>query len=125
MSSGQRVYHIGYHYVVLPDGTIQQGRPEWMPGAHTAGHNNTIGICLVGNFERRRPSRAQLQVTIKLVARLMKKYHFTVNEVYGHRDLAATACPGRHVDVKAIARQAAKLAKRIDGNGAVRRGGRR
>ena len=27
------VYHIGYHYVILPDGALQRGRPEWMLGA--------------------------------------------------------------------------------------------
>jgi len=52
---GQNVYHIGYHYVILPDGTVQAGRPEWMPGAHTAGYNHYLGICLIGDFSDRGP----------------------------------------------------------------------
>lgn len=45
-----RVYHIAYQYVILPNGTIQSGRPENCEGAHTLGHNDTLGICLIGNF---------------------------------------------------------------------------
>src|SRR5437016_681095 len=45
-----RFYHIGYHYVILPDGTVQQGRPEHCRGAHAQGYNSYIGICLVGDF---------------------------------------------------------------------------
>lgn len=40
---------IGYHYVILEDGTRQAGRPEYWDGAHVRGHNsNSIGICLIG-----------------------------------------------------------------------------
>ena len=27
-------YHIAYHYVILPDGTIEKGRPDHCEGAH-------------------------------------------------------------------------------------------
>ena len=39
-----RVYYIGYHYVILPDGTVEQGRPEPCPGAHARTYNHWIGI---------------------------------------------------------------------------------
>lgn len=40
---------VGYHFVILPDGTIQTGRPLETPGAHVSGYNNhTIGICYIG-----------------------------------------------------------------------------
>lgn len=40
---------IGYHFVILPDGTIETGRPLETPGAHVSGYNNhTIGICYIG-----------------------------------------------------------------------------
>ena len=40
---------IGYHFVILPDGTIETGRPLTSPGAHVSGHNNhTVGICYIG-----------------------------------------------------------------------------
>ena len=35
---------IGYHYVILRDGTVQPGRPEDAVGAHCVGHNaHSIG----------------------------------------------------------------------------------
>ena len=44
---------IGYHFVVLLDGTIAIGRPLGEVGAHTLGHNrDTIGVCYVGGREK-------------------------------------------------------------------------
>lgn len=28
-----RTYHVGYHYIILPDGTVQRGRPDHCQGA--------------------------------------------------------------------------------------------
>ena len=43
---------IGYHFVVLLDGTIEAGRPLDRVGAHTKGHNeDSIGICIVGGVD--------------------------------------------------------------------------
>jgi N-acetyl-anhydromuramyl-L-alanine amidase AmpD len=40
---------IGYHYVILRDGSVQTGRPLYRVGAHVRGHNQfSVGICLVG-----------------------------------------------------------------------------
>lgn len=44
---------MGYHFVILPDGRCQEGRPLYKPGAQCSPgiRNYTgIGICLVGNF---------------------------------------------------------------------------
>ena len=43
---------IGYHYVILINGTIQEGRPVERAGAHCKGHNaNSIGVCYVGGVD--------------------------------------------------------------------------
>jgi N-acetylmuramoyl-L-alanine amidase len=99
-----QVYHIGYHYVILPDGTAQSGRPEWMLGAHTYGHNDYLGICLVGNFDRganpngaeqpAAPTAAQMAALRSLLRDLMTKYRLGPEDIYGHCELGATACPG-------------------------------
>ena len=40
---------IGYHFVILRDGTVEPGRSLGTVGAHAAGRNRThIGICLIG-----------------------------------------------------------------------------
>ena len=42
---------VGYHYLVLLDGTIQRGRPEEMVGAHCKNRNqHSIGVCYVGGL---------------------------------------------------------------------------
>lgn len=42
---------IGYHYVILRDGTVEIGRPIDQIGAHVAGYNTgSIGICLIGGY---------------------------------------------------------------------------
>jgi hypothetical protein len=95
-----RVYHLGYHYLVMPDGTVIPGRPEWMPGAHTRGHNDMLGICLVGDFSRDargrcgQPTQAQLRSAVRLVKRLLRAYRLKPAQVHLHCDLAPTRCPG-------------------------------
>ena len=42
---------IGYHFVVRRDGTIENGRPLEMIGAHVVNHNKySIGICYEGGL---------------------------------------------------------------------------
>ena len=98
-----RVYHIGYHFLIQQDGTVLRGRPEHLPGAHTKGYPNMLGIALVGNFQRSSnrgrcgpltPPRAQLRAAETLARQLMAKYGLTGANVYLHRDLCRTACPG-------------------------------
>ena len=106
------VYHIGYHYVILPDGTVDAGRPEWMRGAHCRGHNDHLGICLVGNFsssanptgrtQPARPTAEQLNALHNLLLDLMSKYHFGPEAIRRHRDLAQTACPGDRFPFDAV-----------------------
>lgn len=98
---------IGYHYVVLLDGTIERGRSDEEVGAHVAGHNsNSIGICYIGgvdadDIKKAEDTRttAQKSALKKLVIELTKKYPEA--KVLGHRDFpkVAKACPS--FDVKA------------------------
>ena len=40
---------IGYHKVILRNGKIEEGRPEYWVGAHVKGLNNiSLGVCLIG-----------------------------------------------------------------------------
>lgn len=40
---------VGYHFVILRDGTIEAGRRLDEVGAHCKGHNHdSIGVCLIG-----------------------------------------------------------------------------
>lgn len=92
---------IGYHFVILPDGTCEDGRPLYRPGAHcSASHRNFtgIGICLVGDFSKDEVPDAQLQGLLDKVEALLQAYHLTVDAVELHREVpgAVTECPGRY-----------------------------
>ena len=44
---------IGYHKVIDLDGTIEDGRPIDMIGAHCSGYNSeSIGICYIGDCDK-------------------------------------------------------------------------
>lgn len=81
---------IGYHYVILIDGTVENGRPEYWKGAHVAGHNdNTIGICLIGTD---RFTDAQIDSLENLVRDIQKRYpDADVSGHYEHDD--GKTCP--------------------------------
>src|SRR5262249_35965680 len=90
---------------ILPDGTVEAGRPEELPGAHARQHNDTLGICLVGDFDRNdnpdgdkgplEPSLAQKRALETLLARLRAKDHLSPAAAHPHREVVpTTACPG-------------------------------
>jgi N-acetyl-anhydromuramyl-L-alanine amidase AmpD len=87
---------IGYHFVIRQDGTIERGRPENSIGAHAgaSGNGDSIGVCFTGNFEEGRPTEAQLNSFVWLEKYLRPKYGAL--NVQGHRDVMATACPGKN-----------------------------
>jgi N-acetyl-anhydromuramyl-L-alanine amidase AmpD len=113
---GARNIHIGYHYLILRDGTVQPGRPEDVPGSHTLGHNDQLGICLVGNFSSganphgehgsTQPSRQQLAALDRLLKQLIDKYHYRPKHLHRHRDYAPTACPGDRFPFEDVKRRA-------------------
>lgn len=91
----------GYHWVIRRDGRVEAGRPEGVIGAHVVKRNRgTIGVCVVGGVERgtgpnvgvdnRTP--AQIEAQIRLTRQILSRHPDA--DVIGHRDLAATQCPG-------------------------------
>jgi N-acetylmuramoyl-L-alanine amidase len=87
-------------------------------GAHVKGHNRgTIGICLMGDFERERPTVAALAALAAVRAKLIPGAEG--RPLLGHRDHSgqATACPGRflvaYLGGKVEGRHAAALEESI------------
>lgn len=88
---------IGYHYVILEDGTVEKGRDESEVGAHCLGYNTgSIGICYCGGIgddgkpKDTRTNEQKMSMNL-LVASLRVKYKIT--DVAGHNEFAAKACP--------------------------------
>ena len=92
---------IGYHYLIRKDGMIEQGRWPSLVGAHALGHNKTsVGICLAGNFNLAKPTRAQMASLCQLTAWLCQEYELDPMKrgvIVGHRDLNDTDCPGKNL----------------------------
>lgn len=88
---------IGYHYVILEDGTIEKGRDEAEVGAHCLGHNNgSIGICYCGGIDERGKAydsrtEAQKRALRELVRELCEKY--PIKDISGHNEFSCKACP--------------------------------
>lgn len=82
---------IGYHYVILEDGLIQEGRPLGTKGAHARGYNNYIGICLIG-------VDAFTDAQFTSLALLCKA--LDVEDIKGHYDVSTTkTCPNFDVEL--------------------------
>jgi hypothetical protein len=94
----RRYGDIGYHFIVDYGGRIWEGRSLAYEGAHVSGANQAnIGIMLLGNFERQRPSLAQLASMEQLTNLLQEHFGIRSSRVYGHCDLGATLCPGQRL----------------------------
>lgn len=87
---------IGYHFVIMRDGTLQKGREIDEVGAHVAGANShTLGVCLVGGLGENGQAfadapqmftLAQWDTARALMSYLRKMYPNA--RVCGHRDLS-------------------------------------
>lgn len=90
---------IGYHYLVRLDGTVERGRPVGTVGAHVGGHNTgSVGICYVGGGTGQDTRTPEQKKALRALVRALRTV-FGPLEIVGHRDLAATLCPG--FDVRA------------------------
>lgn len=83
---------VGYHIVILPDGTIQYGRRINETGAHVMGHNDdSIGICYIGGLDYNgvpKDTRTIAQIAACAEIRTWLDYFIPGIEHVGHRDLS-------------------------------------
>jgi hypothetical protein len=124
---------LGFHFVVgngqgLPDGFIEVG-PRWnrqLPGAHVASRPaadgsrlvslradasaeqlnlHAVGICLIGNGERRPFTERQVHEVASLVRRLQRELGIPAERVFLHSDVAPVASPGSYFPTGAFEAQ--------------------
>ena len=92
---------VGYHYVIRRDGTVEQGRPEHVVGAHVGGHNTrNLGICMAGGLadDGKTPqdnfTQAQYQTLNTLLDELLSRYPDA--KIMGHNEFSnhrSRGCP--------------------------------
>jgi LysM repeat protein len=108
---------LAYHFVIgngidSGDGQIEIG-PRWtgqLQGGHVKNHQlnlTAIGICLVGNFEKERPTRKQLNSFTLLVDWLQKSVLRRQVRFAGHREIKGeqTVCPGKNFPLSTMHRR--------------------
>ena len=93
---------IGYHYVILKDGTVQTGRPEEIQPASATGHNtDVIAICVIGEFTREEPTDEQINILKILLLKICKQYNIDtdMHHIFTHADYRDPPgnryCPGK------------------------------
>ncbi|MCI0557324.1 MAG: peptidoglycan recognition protein family protein [Nitrososphaera sp.] len=92
-------FYVGYHYVIEKDGTVKQARGDGEIGAHTIGHNLTsIGIAMVGDFGKEMPTKEQIKELGNLLIQLTKKHSIHPLNIFPHKAMSATSCPGGKLD---------------------------
>jgi len=100
---------LGYHFVIgngthTPDGKVEVG-PRWHKQKHGAHcktpdkyfNNHGIGICLVGDFTRTKPTAKQLKALDELIKFLTETCKIDKKHVTTHKHVTGkTECPGHH-----------------------------
>lgn len=99
---------LAYHFVVgngtdSDDGEIETGS-RWtkqLQGGHVASlayNENSLGVCLVGNFEKTRPTARQVDALVELLGYLKNDLLGGGPKLYLHREVKGerTLCPGRN-----------------------------
>lgn len=124
MHGSEGLAGLGYHFVIgngqgMPDGQVEVG-PRWnrqLPGAHVASAGrvgadvrmaarsnatpdelnlHAIGICLVGNGDRREFTDRQIEELASLVRRIQRTLDIPSERVFLHSDVSQTTSPGRY-----------------------------
>ncbi|MGV3722277.1 MAG: peptidoglycan recognition family protein, partial [Actinomycetota bacterium] len=105
---------LAYHFVINngkgnPDGHLEVSSrwgaqkhgahagalPGLVPADVRNGFNEFgIGICLVGNFQKSKPSEKQLRTLAVLIQELRAEFGIPMANVLGHGHVKGTACPG-------------------------------
>ncbi len=112
--SGRGWCDIAYNFLVDKYGQIFEGRSGGVDrpvrGSHSG--NNTVneltmGVALMGNLDKAKPSTPMKSSTVALVAWRLGTYYKpakgtlkiggkTLNRISGHRNVVSTACPGKY-----------------------------
>jgi len=94
---------IGYHYVVLENGTVQWTNDLTVTSYHVKGYNpQSVGICLVGDFTTGTLKNQQKDALVELTRNLLSKLNLGLDAVVGHNELnpGSTQCPA--LDMEAL-----------------------
>jgi LysM repeat protein len=99
---------LAYHFLIgngngLGEGVIGVGNrwKQQLDGGHlhsVVQNQTALGICLIGNFDKAKPSEKQLQSLEALTRALLKRCQLTASAVKTHKQInvVSTRCPGKY-----------------------------
>ncbi len=103
---------LAYHFVIgngggIPDGQIEIGN-RWrkqLDGGHLASsrqNHESIGICLVGNFDKNKPTKKQMESLHALSTYLTRRCKLSSSRIKIHLQInkKPTRCPGKYFPYK-------------------------
>lgn len=95
---------IAYHSMIAPDGTRFKTNYDSTISYHAGAECNvkTIGIALIGNFDRHRLTVDQKFALLEELELYGVAYRVEFSEVVGHRSCMSTRCPGKHLDMDLV-----------------------
>lgn len=107
--SKEPIHAISYHYIIGNGNGMENGKVEYdirkklnLWGVHVTRNNwdrnfRGLGICIIGNLDKKEMTAKQYESLIKLTTDLMEKYNIDLEDVGFHKRLPgeSTKCPGR------------------------------
>ncbi len=103
---GHQAYHqeqgwpdVAYHFSIDREGNVYEARPYTAPGDtftnyDPAGHFLPV---LEGDYTEQQPTEAQVESLVRLLSWAASEFGVATETIGGHRDYAATTCPGDSV----------------------------
>ena len=118
----RRLHGLGHHFVIsngngAEDGELHVGY-RWLdqlPGAHSGGpdeellNQRYIGVCLVGDGDRRPFTEAQIRRLTLMVGALQRRLGLPDDRVILHRDAAGATSPGHYFPEASFRAELARL----------------
>jgi len=90
---------LAYHFMIDAEGNVYEGRPVTAVGDTGTDYDPTghLLICCEGNFDEQDIPDAQYEALVAMVSWGAAEYGVDPATVQGHRDVAATSCPGENL----------------------------
>lgn len=95
-------HDIAYHYLLDLQGNIYEGRSTRHRGDTGTSYDTTghFLVCLIGDYSQQTVNEAQAKALISLLAWASTAHGVSPETITGHRDHAATACPGKDLHAR-------------------------
>jgi hypothetical protein len=86
---------ITYHFCITPEGKVYQTQYLETVSAHAGEHSqDSVGVCLIGNFTTASPPKPQLDATATLLAQLAAMLGLSADQIFGYSEIVKTQSPG-------------------------------